>query len=176
MISFKALFISVVAALSIWHSPAQHPPDAPQPASFVVQTVIDQKELFCLSEAIFFEAGNQSYRGKLAVANVIVNRLHSGQWPDSICRIVRQRGQFTYQDIRNRLYPKTPGLLDQVNESIDVAVQVITGTTPDNTGGALYFINPRIATDRTWINKFHRTAVIGDHWFYRPVSIERSKH
>jgi|TARA_R110002074_G_C12505886_1_gene663003 spore germination cell wall hydrolase CwlJ-like protein len=44
----------------------------------------------CLAEAIYFEAGNQPIVGKLAVGNVIINRMYSPQYPDKICDVVHQ--------------------------------------------------------------------------------------
>ena len=44
----------------------------------------------CMAEAIYFEAGNQPLVGKIAVAAVILNRVYSMDYPDSICEVVHQ--------------------------------------------------------------------------------------
>ena len=44
----------------------------------------------CMAEAIYFEAGNQPLVGKIAVANVILNRVYSIDYPDSVCDVVHQ--------------------------------------------------------------------------------------
>ena len=44
----------------------------------------------CMAEAIYFEAGNQPLIGKIAVAAVILNRVHSMDYPDSICEVVHE--------------------------------------------------------------------------------------
>ena len=47
-----------------------------------------QSEYNCLIEAIYFEAGNQPFVGKIAVAQVVVNRVNSDRYPNTICGVV----------------------------------------------------------------------------------------
>ena len=49
------------------------------------------KQLNCLTENIYYEAGSESYEGKLAVAQVTLNRVNSGKFPTSICNVVGQK-------------------------------------------------------------------------------------
>ncbi len=51
-------------------------------------------EFSCLARTIYFEAGNQSYEGKLAVGNVEMNRVESEKYPSTICEVVHQYKQF----------------------------------------------------------------------------------
>ena len=51
---------------------------------------IDQKELWCLSQNIYFEARAESYSGKQAVANVTRNRLKSEAHPNTYCGVVKE--------------------------------------------------------------------------------------
>ena len=51
---------------------------------------IDQKELWCLSQNIYFEARAESYSGKQAVANVADNRKDSELHPDTFCGVVKE--------------------------------------------------------------------------------------
>ena len=51
---------------------------------------IDQKELWCLSQNIYFEARAESYSGKQAVANVTDNRKDSEAHPDTFCGVVKE--------------------------------------------------------------------------------------
>jgi len=50
----------------------------------------EAKQRHCLAEAILFEAGNQPFVGKLAVGEVIMNRVKSNKYPNSICGVVHQ--------------------------------------------------------------------------------------
>jgi spore germination cell wall hydrolase CwlJ-like protein len=51
-------------------------------------TVIDQKEAFCMAQAVYFEARQESHSGKVAVANVIKNRKLSDRFPNTYCGVV----------------------------------------------------------------------------------------
>ncbi len=53
------------------------------------------REVKMMASIIFCEAGNQSYAGKLAVGIVIMNRKNSRKFPNSVEKVIRQRGQFT---------------------------------------------------------------------------------
>jgi|TARA_R110000744_G_scaffold95623_6_gene184710 N-acetylmuramoyl-L-alanine amidase len=47
-------------------------------------------EMYCLVQNVYFEAGNQAYAGKRAVAEVTINRLKDKSYPDTICGVVKQ--------------------------------------------------------------------------------------
>lgn len=53
-------------------------------------------ELKCLAETIYHESRGESYYGRLAVAQVVINRVNSPGWPKTICGVVFQRGQFSW--------------------------------------------------------------------------------
>tara|TARA_R110000765_G_scaffold325720_3_gene417142 strand:+ start:5896 stop:6396 length:501 start_codon:yes stop_codon:yes gene_type:complete len=55
----------------------------------------DADELYCLIEAIYFEGRSESVEGQLAIANVVLNRVRSKRFPDTVCGVVRQC-QFSY--------------------------------------------------------------------------------
>lgn len=52
-------------------------------------------DLKYMAAIIFCEAGNQSYAGKVAVGCVVMNRVHSSKFPNSILRVIKQPGQFS---------------------------------------------------------------------------------
>ena len=52
--------------------------------------IVDAAELVCLQQNIYFEAGNQSTMGKVAVAWVTLNRVESSKYPTTICNVVKQ--------------------------------------------------------------------------------------
>lgn len=62
-------------------------------------------EIECLSEAVYHEARGESIEGQLAVANVIINRVRSEKYPNSVCDVVEQRSrrtcQFSYFCLKN---------------------------------------------------------------------------
>lgn len=92
-----------------------------------------EKEL--LAALIFCEAGNQPYEGQVAVGAVVMNRVRSGSFPDTITDVIYQSGQFT---------PAMTGWLDSVlasggytESAMQAAEDALAGSSP--VGGCLYF-------------------------------------
>lgn len=91
------------------------------------------KEL--LAALIFCEAGNQPYEGQVAVGAVVMNRVKSGSYPDTISDVIYQSGQFT---------PAMTGWLDSVlasggytDSAMQAAEDALAGSNP--VGSCLYF-------------------------------------
>jgi spore germination cell wall hydrolase CwlJ-like protein len=51
---------------------------------------LPKSERRCLAEVVFYEGRNETVEGQIAIAQVVLNRVRSGQWPDTICAVVRQ--------------------------------------------------------------------------------------
>jgi spore germination cell wall hydrolase CwlJ-like protein len=128
--------------------------------------VLSDADFNCLVEAIYFEAGSEDPIGQRAVAHVILHRVKSPRFPDTVCGVVHdsnRRGcQFSYW---------CDGKSDAMSsderwaKSKQAADDVLSGAYPDVTKGALFyhadFVRPR------WRKKMTRTATIGGHIFYR---------
>ncbi len=122
---------------------------------------VDQASLYWLSRIIHAESGAEPYQGKLAVGNVILNRVKSEQFPDNIYDVIfdRQNGvQFT--PTANGMIYKEPSA-----ESIRAAKACLSGVNVVD--DCLYFFNPKTATKASWIiqNCDFYTS-IGNHDFY----------
>lgn len=120
----------------------------------------DKDALYWLSRIIYAEAGDQSLRGQIAVGSVIMNRLRSPEFPNTIYGVIFDKKygvQFT-PTVNGAIY-KTPSA-----ESIIAAKLVLDGCSVSSS--ALYFLDPSIATS-FWITE-NRTALftIGCHDFY----------
>lgn len=118
----------------------------------------NQDDLFWLSRIIYAESGNQPLKGKMAVGNVILNRVFNPAFPDTIIDVLAQKNQFTtYRG--GKLANRTP------NESSIIAAKlVLDGGVVQETAGALYFdsqANSWAARSKTCL------TVIGGHTFYR---------
>jgi len=124
----------------------------------------EQREQHCLAKNVFYEAGNQSLIGKVAVAHVTLNRLRSKQQfhCGSICDVVYQRKQFSWT--MNRHHESRTQKDWRWRESIDVAKKCFK-SHQDPTGGALFFHTKRVRP--YWSQKKKRTVTIGDHIFYK---------
>lgn len=129
-------------------------------------------ELTCLAEAIYFEARGESVQGQKAVAEVILNRRDSGQFPSSVCGVVKQGNkngcQFSYNCGGNSRAIRDKASFLRVKRVAEAAL----GGAPRNlTGGATYFHTPAVRP--SWSRKFTRTTRIGSHIFYRPGGKQR---
>jgi spore germination cell wall hydrolase CwlJ-like protein len=89
---------------------------------------IDQhSELACLSLAVYYEARGESHRGKMAVAEVVMNRTRSKRFPSTICEVLFQRGQFSF--IKGRHAPLKPTSTKSWTDAIEVSKKVINSST-----------------------------------------------
>ena len=71
-------------------------------------------EIKCLADNIYFESRGESFKGKLAVAIVTLNRVRSPDYPKTICGVVYQRGQFSWTRTKHKVmdfYAWTDSLL-----------------------------------------------------------------
>jgi len=117
---------------------------------------VSREEIIQLAYLINGEARGESFRGKVAVGAVVLNRVKSPGFPNTIREVILQEGQFScILDGQANLYPS--------QSCIEAAKAAILGYDP--TGGALFFYNPRIATNVEWISKRPVITRIGDHVF-----------
>lgn len=110
---------------------------------------------YLLAQLVESEATGEPYAGKVAVAEVVLNRVKDGGFPNSIEGVIYQSGQF--QVVSNGRINMTP-----TQESINASNEALAGS--NYTYGALYFYNAAIATDR-WQDSLRTTTVIGSHTF-----------
>ena len=120
----------------------------------------------CLKTALYFEARGESLKGQFAVAEVILNRVDSAAYPNSVCGVVGQGGrgscQFSYACDGQGEAMHERGAADLAGR---IARVMLDGAPRGLTSGATYFHSR--AVHPSWANKFPRTASIGAHLFYR---------
>ena len=125
-----------------------------------------KKQVDCLAENIYHEAGYESETGKQAVALVTLNRTQDERFPSQICEVVKQKTQGTCQFSWFCMPVKMNRNTDAYKQSLEVALFVYANyeKLKDVTNGALYYhadyVNPR------WRN-VEKTTVIGRHIFYK---------
>lgn len=117
-------------------------------------------ELYWLSRIISAESQGECWEGKIAVGNVVLNRVQSPDFPDTIYGVIfdeRWGGQF--EPVRNGTVYNDP-----TPESVRAAMACLEGASV--VGDSLYFLAPEL-TDNHWTME-NRTFVttIGAHWFY----------
>lgn len=122
----------------------------------------------CLAEALYFEARGEDLRGLFAVSEVIMNRVASARFPDTVCGVVNQGTgrkfacQFTYTcDGRPEVITE-PAAWDRVGK---VARAVLDGKATGITQGATHYHATWVSPD--WSRKYTKTLAHGVHIFYR---------
>ena len=108
-----------------------------------------------LSRLVYAEARGESYRGQVAVAAVVLNRVASASFPNTISGVIYQSGAFSC--VGNGSINNTPDAA-----AIRAARDALNGWDP--TGGCLYYYNPKKTSDR-WIRTRTVKTVIGNHRF-----------
>jgi len=125
----------------------------------------------CLSEALYFEARGETVKGQFAVAEVILNRVDSPQYPDTVCGVINQGTgrkfacQFTYTCDGHDEVIGEPLAFERVSK---IAHIMIKGSTRPLTKGATHYHTRAVSP--AWSNTFPRTTSIGVHHFYRQPS------
>ena len=126
----------------------------------------------CLAKALYFEARGETVKGQFAVAEVILNRVDSGRYPNTVCGVVnqgandRRKGcQFSFA---------CDGHADTIREKAaynnvaKIARLMMDGAPRALTGGATHFHTTNVRPG--WARRFPNTARIGSHLFYRQPS------
>jgi spore germination cell wall hydrolase CwlJ-like protein len=75
---------------------APRPRSLPEMVEQLASAEVADEEQHCLAGAIYFEARGEPIEGQLAVAEVVLNRVASKKYPDSICAVVKQPWQFSF--------------------------------------------------------------------------------
>ncbi len=167
---------------TIWVPPMKM--EEPEPTISIKKhlenNLLDDKQLDCMSKNIYFEAAIESTAGKIAVGQVVLNRMNSKYYPDTVCEVVKQgrhysngfpvrdRCQFSWYCDGKHDVPY-PGQLWK--KSQDIAKFMLTsGYEVDITDGALnyhadYIPNPR------WAKETNKTVKIDRHIFYAQKDI-----
>ena len=162
--NFMPLYITIVVMLAL--SIAQE-----------LKAWDENGEAACLAEAIYFESGNQSDGGRLAVGHVVLNRVEMREYPDTICGVVHDaqwkknwkghmvpvlhKCQFSYYCDGK---PETIEDSKTWNESLMLAALLVNGQY-DFTHGASHYHNDTVHP--YWADHLIKTITIDNHIFYK---------
>jgi spore germination cell wall hydrolase CwlJ-like protein len=121
----------------------------------------------CLALAMYHEAGFEGAEGRLAVAQVVLNRVRHPAFPHDVCSVVFQRSannicQFTFACDGALLRPRQPGLWQQ---TLGEAEAVLRGLVFGAVGMATHYHADYVFP--AWAPRLDKIAVIGTHVFYR---------
>lgn len=124
----------------------------------------------CLADAVYYESRGEALKGQEAVAQVVMNRVFSGKYPDNVCGVVYQNSnrylacQFTFACEGKKLIVDEPDMWAQAKR---IARDTLDGKlwVPEvgkSTHYHAYWVRP------SWVNEMRKLYRYGVHTFYRP--------
>lgn len=121
---------------------------------------VSEEDLLLLRKIVMAEAEGEPYQGKVAVANVVLNRLRSANFPDTIRDVIYQKKQFS---------PVANGRLNRVKPNADCikAVNAALSGIKAVTDDTYYFLSLKLAQDLTVHHSQKYAKTIGNHTFYK---------
>lgn len=124
--------------------------------SYATDNAID-----CLTKTVYFEAGNQSIKGKTAVAYVTMNRVFSNGWPSTVCGVVYQAGQYGWTKLNKTIHKNYTW---NISRRIALLVYKEYNRVKDPTNGATYYCR---LTEHLKLHRIKKRTVIGGHIFFK---------
>ena len=124
----------------------------------------------CLAEAVYFEARGEVVRGQIAVAQVVLNRVFSGKYPETVCGVVYQNKhrhlacQFTFACDNNPDVIREPDMWDRAKKIAKAMLdgQLWLPEVDRSTHYHAYWVRP------SWVHEMKKMYKLGVHTFYRP--------
>jgi spore germination cell wall hydrolase CwlJ-like protein len=128
------------------------------------------REEKCLSEVIYFEARGEAVRGQIAVAQVVMNRVFSGKYPNTVCGVVYQNKhrhmacQFTFACDNYADVIREPDMWERAKKISKAMLdgQIWLPEVGKSTHYHAYYVHP------SWVHEMTKLWKFGVHTFYRP--------
>lgn len=125
--------------------------------------IVSQKDMHCLAKNIYHEAGIEERPGKIAVAQVTLNRLQTKRWGNSICAVVYAKAQFSWTLEKKKRWSQPKGEL--WNESVAVAQEFVLGKRVKGIEKSKFYHTDYI-NKPSWTKTMVQVKQIGQHIFY----------
>ena len=135
-------------------------------------------DIYCMAQNIYFEAGNQPLAGKVAVAQVVINRTEHVNYPADVCDVIYQakwRNNWQGNPIPIRHQCQFSWFCDGKSDdpedsptwmvSLRIARDVIQGAYPDITEGSTHYHSDKVKP--YWADSLNETVYINNHKFYK---------
>jgi spore germination cell wall hydrolase CwlJ-like protein len=117
-----------------------------------------------LAEAIYFEARGEGWVGMVAVGHVIMNRVKSKKYRNSVKDVIERPYQFSYiKEVKNKTIREPVAY----RKCLSAAYSVMSGASKDNTKGATHYFKKSMPRYPKWSRSLERTVAINNHLFFR---------
>lgn len=125
---------------------------------------LSKKDMDCLAKNIFHEAGVEDRAGKIAIAQVTLNRVKDGRWGKSVCDVVYAKAQFSWTLQKKRRWAKPNGPL--WDESVNVAHEFARGHRVKGIEQSVFYHTDYIEQPK-WAREMKIVHKVGQHIFYK---------
>jgi len=175
---FAGIFISLVVMLLISPKPKVIEVKTPQiiEKQVIVKVPVklnvkDKQQIKCLADNAYYEAGNQTETGMIAVSNVVMNRTkQSDTFGKTPCSVINQKiehhCQFSWVCFHKSITHKNSTVY---HKTYEIAQNVYLNNISDVTNGATFYHAEYVDPDWSHNRKLIKTAKIGLHIFYKRV-------
>lgn len=149
-----------------------------------IKVVVDTRkaEISCLAKNIYWEAGNQSTKGKEAVAQVTLNRVASKSFPNNVCSVVYERNKIKKEDGKFKTVcqfswtcttkkNKKPPKSKEWVESIKIAENFIKNNHRIKKLEKALYYHADYIIEPNWVDGMIKLSKIGNHIFYSASNI-----
>lgn len=123
----------------------------------------DDAEQDCLASAVYFEARGEPIDGQLAVADVVLNRVASERYPDTICEVVEQPWQFSFVNATGRIPPANRSS-EAWRKSVAIARIALANAGRKVKEDVLWYHADYVSP--SWGRRLTRETKVGLHIFY----------
>jgi len=124
------------------------------------QYAVSEEDMLLLQKVVMAEAEGEPYQGKVAVANVVLNRLRSANFPNTIKAVIYQKSQFS--PVANGRLKRVKPNQDSIN-AVNAALSGVKKVSDDT----YFFLSLKLAQDLTVHHTRKYAKTIGNHTFYK---------
>lgn len=131
-----------------------------------IDRTVYERELACLAQTVWFEARGSNFADKLAVAQVVVNRVASDEHGDTVCDVVWEPAQFSWtaDGLPDRVELEGPVDVNAWTDSALAALTAYSAALPDLTAGATFYHADYVSP--SWSDRLHARGRFGAHLYY----------
>lgn len=129
--------------------------------------------IMCLAMTLYFEARSEPVVEQYRVAEVVLNRVESPQYPDTVCDVVTHDKGPKAWDCQFSFYcdgkPEDIAETDAFERALDISIHVIEGDyEPLLPEGTMWYVAKYVDPQPQWTTRLQRVTQFGAHYFYAP--------
>jgi spore germination cell wall hydrolase CwlJ-like protein len=129
---------------------------------------MDNIDCLMLAEAIYHEGRGEPEIGQVGIGYVILNRVESRYFPDTIPAVIKQGCHFTYRC--DGSFKRGVDDLKAFQKAMLIAERLLNDEYEDPTKGANHYLNPKkVRNTPKWARQYQHVATIGNHKFHKRI-------